>query len=199
MKQETRNYTLAIRRAHNDYLPLDLRLLKLPNVSSLQAIDFFTKTLTREELIIDIIKNNIADSQEYFEDFTIIFKEKGRIRELPEGVCFIDDAPYVEPQTIIDFLYENYHDKILINKIYNYLNSKTSPEEATEIKFILNNLDKFASRGDKAVLIVLEKLKNADYEVIRLIGMYIKKVILPFLEKKDNIKLHKSTTDYSAA
>lgn len=199
MKQETRNYTLAIRRAHNDYLPLDLRLLKLPNVSSLQAIDFFTKTLTREELIIDIIKNNIADSQEYFEDFTIIFKEKGRIRELPEGVCFIDDAPYVEPQTIIDFLYENYHDKILINKIYNYLNSKTSPEEATEIKFILNNLDKFASRGDKAVLIVLEKLKNADYEVIRLIGMYIKKVLLPFLEKKDNIKLHKSTADYSAA
>lgn len=199
MKQETRNYTLAIRRAHNDYLPLDLRLLKLPNVSSLQAIDFFTKTLTREELIIDIIKNNIADSQEYFEDFTIIFKEKGRIRELPEGVCFIDDAPYVEPQTIIDFLYENYHDKILINKIYNYLNSKTSLEEATEIKFILNNLDKFASRGDKAVLIVLEKLKNADYEVIRLIGMYIKKVLLPFLEKKDNIKLHKSTTDYSAA
>lgn len=199
MKQETRNYTLAIRRAHNDYLPLDLRLLKLPNVSSLQAIDFFTKTLTREELIIDIIKNNIADSQEYFEDFTIIFKEKGRIRELPEGVCFIDDAPYVEPQTIIDFLYENYHDKILINKIYNYLNSKVSPEEATEIKFILNNLDKFASRGDKAVLIVLEKLKNADYEVIRLIGMYIKKVLLPFLEKKDNIKLHKSTADYSAA
>lgn len=199
MKQETRNYTLAIRRAHNDYLPLDLRLLKLPNVSSLQAIDFFTKTLTREELIIDIIKNNIADSQEYFEDFTIIFKEKGRIRELPEGVCFIDDAPYVEPQTIIDFLYENYHDKILINKIYNYLNSKISPEEATEIKFILNNLDKFASRGDKAVLIVLEKLKNADYEVVRLIGMYIKKVLLPFLEKKDNIKLHKSTTDYSAA
>lgn len=199
MKQETRNYTLAIRRAHNDYLPLDLRLLKLPNVSSLQAIDFFTKTLTREELIIDIIKNNIADSQEYFEDFTIIFKEKGRIRELPEGVCFIDDAPYVEPQTIIDFLYENYHDKILINKIYNYLNSKISPEEATEIKFILNNLDKFASRGDKAVLIVLEKLKNADYEVVRLIGMYIKKVLLPFLEKKDNIKLHKSTADYSAA
>lgn len=199
MKQETRNYTLAIRRAHNDYLPLDLRLLKLPNVSSLQAIDFFTKTLTREELIIDIIKNNIADSQEYFEDFTIIFKEKGRIRELPEGVCFIDDAPYVEPQTIIDFLYENYHDKILINKIYNYLNSKTSPEEASEIKFILNNLDKFASRGDKAVLLILEKLKNADYEVVRLIGMYIKKVLLPFLEKKDNIKLHKSTTDYSAA
>ncbi len=199
MKQETRNYTLAIRRAHNDYLPLDLRLLKLPNVSSLQAIDFFTKTLTREELIIDIIKNNIADSQEYFEDFTIIFKEKGRIRELPEGVCFIDDAPYVEPQTIIDFLYENYHDKILINKIYNYLNSKTSPEEASEIKFILNNLDKFASRGDKAVLLILEKLKNADYEVIRLIGMYIKKVLLPFLEKKDNIKLHKSTADYSAA
>lgn len=199
MKQETRNYTLAIRRAHNDYLPLDLRLLKLPNVSSLQAIDFFTKTLTREELIIDIIKNNIADSQEYFEDFTIIFKEKGRIRELPEGVCFIDDALYVEPQTIIDFLYENYHDKILINKIYNYLNSKISPEEATEIKFILNNLDKFASRGDKAVLLILEKLKNADYEVVRLIGMYIKKVLLPFLEKKDNIKLHKSTTDYSAA
>lgn len=199
MKQETRNYILAIRRAHNDYLPLDLRLLKLPNVSSLQAIDFFTKTLTREELIIDIIKNNIADSQEYFEDFTIIFKEKGRIRELPEGVCFIDDAPYVEPQTIIDFLYENYHDKILINKIYNYLNSKTSPEEASEIKFILNNLDKFASRGDKAVLLILEKLKNADYEVVRLIGMYIKKVLLPFLEKKDNIKLHKSTADYSAA
>ena len=199
MKQETRNYTLAIRRAHNDYLPLDLRLLKLPNVSSLQAIDFFTKTLTREELIIDIIKNNIADSQEYFEDFTIIFKEKGRIRELPKGVCFIDDAPYVEPQTIIDFLYENYHDKILINKIYNYLNSKTSPEEASEIKFILNNLDKFASRGDKAVLLILEKLKNADYEVVRLIGMYIKKVLLPFLEKKDNIKLHKSTADYSAA
>lgn len=199
MKQETRNYILAIRRAHNDYLPLDLRLLKLPNVSSLQAIDFFTKTLTREKLIIDIIKNNIADSQEYFEDFTIIFKEKGRIRELPEGVCFIDDAPYVEPQTIIDFLYENYHDKILINKIYNYLNSKTSPEEASEIKFILNNLDKFASRGDKAVLLILEKLKNADYEVVRLIGMYIKKVLLPFLEKKDNIKLHKSTADYSAA
>lgn len=199
MKQETRNYILAIRRAHNDYLPLDLCLLKLPNVSSLQAIDFFTKTLTREELIIDIIKNNIADSQEYFEDFTIIFKEKGRIRELPEGVCFIDDAPYVEPQTIIDFLYENYHDKILINKIYNYLNSKTSPEEASEIKFILNNLDKFASRGDKAVLLILEKLKNADYEVVRLIGMYIKKVLLPFLEKKDNIKLHKSTADYSAA
>lgn len=199
MKQETRNYILAIRRAHNDYLPLDLRLLKLPNVSSLQAIDFFTKTLSREKLIIDIIKNNIADSQEYFEDFTIIFKEKGRIRELPEGVCFIDDAPYVEPQTIIDFLYENYHDKILINKIYNYLNSKTSPEEASEIKFILNNLDKFASRGDKAVLLILEKLKNADYEVVRLIGMYIKKVLLPFLEKKDNIKLHKSTADYSAA
>lgn len=199
MKQETRNYILAIRRAHNDYLPLDLRLLKLPNVSSLQAIDFFTKTLTREKLIIDIIKNNIADSQEYFEDFTIIFKEKGRIRELPEGVCFIDDAPYVEPQTIIDFLYENYHDKILINKIYNYLNSKTSPEETSEIKFILNNLDKFASRGDKAVLLILEKLKNADYEVVRLIGMYIKKVLLPFLEKKDNIKLHKSTADYSAA
>ena len=73
------------------------------------------------------------------------------------------------------------------------------PDEAPEIKFILNNLDKFAARGDKAVLLALDKIKDADYETIRLLGMYIKKVLLPFLEKKDNIMLHKSTTDYPAA
>ena len=199
MKEEKRIYNLAIRRAHNNYLPLDLRALNLPSVSSLQAIDLFTKVSTREELIRNIIAFNIADGQEFFEDFAIIFKEKGRLRELPEGVCFIDDAPYLEPQTIIDFLYQNYHDKTLINKIYNYLSSKTMPDEAPEIKFILNNLDKFAARGDKAVLLDLDKIKDADYETIRLLGMYIKKVLLPFLEKKDNIMLHKSTTDYPAA
>ena len=73
------------------------------------------------------------------------------------------------------------------------------PDEAPEIKFILNNLDKFVARGDKAVLLALDKIKDADYETIRLLGMYIKKVLLPFLEKKDNIMLHKSTTDYPAA
>ena len=107
MKEEKRIYNLAIRRAHNNYLPLDLRALNLPSVSSLQAIDLFTKVSTREELIRNIIAFNIADGQEFFEDFAIIFKEKGRLRELPEGVCFIDDAPYLEPQTIIDFLYQN--------------------------------------------------------------------------------------------
>ena len=39
MKEEKRIYNLAIRRAHNNYLPLDLRALNLPSVSSLQAID----------------------------------------------------------------------------------------------------------------------------------------------------------------
>lgn len=199
MQEPNRNYILAIRRAHNNYLPLDLSILNLPNLNTLEAIDSFTKNISKEELVNIIITNDIAQEDELFEDFTIIFKEKGKIRELSEGTCFMDDANFLNPYAIIDFIYNNYHNKILINKIYNYLNTKTASDQASEIKFILNNLSRFAEKGDKAVKIVLNKLYDVEYEIIRQLGMYIKKTIIPSLEEQDTIKLKKDTQDKKIA
>ena len=91
---EPKQYLLAIKRGNNDYLPLEWHLTSLyhnENLNTLEGIDSFTKRLTKEELLLEVIKLNMINLDERFVDFAIIYPTKDKFNELKEGCIFKSD------------------------------------------------------------------------------------------------------------
>ena len=180
-------FFLAIKRRNNDYLPLEWNLTSLYNgedLSTLEGIDSFTSRINEAELINAILNKNMVDVDDKFKEFVIIFKEKGVVRELSDGVCFDKNADFLKKSIIHGFLYDKRNDKQVINKIYNFLNNKNGDQPLEELKYILNRMDTFLERGDLYAKIALAKVYELDYENLRSLGMYIANVINVEIEQK---------------
>lgn len=171
LDESKRNYLLAIKRNNNDYITLEWHLTSMykgENLNTLEGIDSFTSKTTRVDLIDEILKENMADRNDRFESFAIIYYEKGKNREVKEGTIFKEDLFYNEDEfialilTIID-------NKKALNKIYNLCNLKDTNSKLEEFKYILKVIDAFKIKGNKAVLAALLQFKKIPYETKRII------------------------------
>ncbi len=179
--QEEKKYLLTIKRNNNDYLPLEWNLFSFycgENIYDLEAIDNFTKGLSRIDLIQKAVDENILDIREKFESFAIIYYEKGKYRELKEGPIFKEDIQTLLTEEGFIRYIINSADKDTINFIYNLCNQKDSCPKLEEFKFILKNMPLFAKRGKNAILAAASTFKSIPYEFKRKILVKLSKKIM---------------------
>lgn len=189
-----KKYSLAIKRGNKDYLPIDGTLLPIynhENLSTLSGIDSFTSRFTEIELIENILSVNIVPPTERFIKFVIIFMEKGNIRELKEGPCFIENSSFLKKHTIYQFFTKNFYNKVLLNKVYNFLNNKNNSKELEEFRYIINNIDFFLLKGEKVAIVAFQKIYELEHEESRKLGMYLAKNVIPSLNKENQGLLKK--------
>ena len=193
-EESTKKYFLAIKRGNKDYLPIDTKLTATYNnepLNTIQGIDSYTSKLTESELIENILEANIVPPDEKFIKFVIIFKEKGNVRELKEGPCFIEDSIFLDSKVIYTFFIKHYQDKIVMNKKYNYLNNKKMSKELEELCYIINNINFFLTKGEKVVIVAFQKVFELNYDELRRLGMYLVKNIIPSLVESEQFELLK--------
>lgn len=167
MSKEKQKYLLAIKRGNNDYLLLEWNLTSFydnEDMTSLEGIDKFTKKITRTDLLLEILKLNIIDLNERFNNFTIIYSANGKYHELKEGAIFKDDTSILTEDLLIDFIYSNSDNKKLMNMIYNLLVPKVDDQEFTKFKYIIKNIDFFKQKGENGLKASLSIFKNIKYE-----------------------------------
>lgn len=194
-----RKYVLAIKRNNNDYLPLEWHLTPFYNgqdMSTLAGIDNFTRSIKKVDLIITITELNLYGLNELFRDFVIIYQEKGRIRELKDGVIFSNDD-VISSQELIDFILSNMSDKKLINRIYNICASiKEESIGLEKFKLALNNLDFFKNNNPEAPRLALASINEMSYDVRRsLLVRVSEKVIGAYEDEMKKVKENKMMND----
>lgn len=177
-----RIYVLAIKRNNNDYLPLEWHLTPLykgQNLSTLEGIDSYTKSISEVDLLKTLTELNILSLEERFESFAIIYQEKGRIRELKDGTIFLN-TPILKEDELINFILNNMSDKKLINRIYNVCTTiKEQNTELEKFKLSLNNLNLLYERNPQAPEIALSILKQIPYDIKRSILVRVSTKVLP--------------------
>lgn len=167
MSKEKQKYLLAIKRGNNDYLLLEWNLTSFydnEDMTSLEGIDKFTKKITKTDLLLEIVRLNIIDLNERFNNFAIIYSANGKYHELKEGAIFKDDTSILTEDLLIDFIYSNSDNKKLMNMIYNLLVPKVDDQEFTKFKYIIKNIDFFKQKGENGLKASLSIFKNIKYE-----------------------------------
>lgn len=186
-----KKYMLAIKRNRGDFQPLEWNRLPFydnENLSTLEGIDTFTTKTNLPTLLYTILDNNILDGRDYFQNFTIIFEEKERVREVKEGVAFEDSLPFFNDDLIIDLITTYSNNGQFINEILNVLaKDKEDPQVQTFIMILKNRL-LFKAKGDNYLKIALSNYKNLNYETRRKIALKIK-VKLPSQDKSKELKI----------
>lgn len=171
-----RKYMLAIKRGRNDYLPLEWNMLKDyrgEDLTSLEGIDAFTSRFYMCDLVDLILEENIVDSDEKYESFVILYNEKGKNRELKEGVLFFDQVQAMNVENFVSFLLEKRLDKQILNRIDNILGKYISYKEVFEYQFILKNMDAFLQKGEHFLKVALSRIGDFPYELRRKIMMNV--------------------------
>ncbi len=201
--KEQKKYALAIKQGNKSYLPLELRLAdtyKGEDITTLEGIDKFTLNTDIPTLFTDMINKGIIDKDDKIETLSIIFHEKGNIREIQYGPIFNDYENLVTPEAIKNFIMSNYHNKQIMNKLFNHLNKNAGTKEIDELRLILNNIVLFIAKGEKYLEVALNVIYKIDYEVMRSLALYIELVIKPKLKEEDTSKkLNMNNSEKKAA
>ena len=171
-------YMLVIRVDKNNYRPLEWEQLPEYNkedLTSLEGIDQFTSKQKEYNLLSDIMDKSLVEPNDFFQSFAIIYREKGRVREVKEGVIFIEESNSINDKEIINLIKNNYSNKNLINHIINILNKNNEQQINKELIVILKNLNFFAEKSKNALIAALDKYKELPYKEKRTIGLNILK------------------------
>lgn len=171
-------YMLVIRVDKNNYRPLEWEQLPEYNkedLTTLEGIDQFTSKQKEHILLSDIMDNSLVEPNDFFQSFAIIYREKGRVREVKEGVIFIEESNSINDKEIINLIKDNYSNKNLINHIINILNKNNEQQTNKELIVILKNLNFFAEKSKNALIAALDKYKELPYKEKRTIGLNILK------------------------
>lgn len=171
-------YMLVIRVDKNNYRPLEWEQLPEYNkedLTSLEGIDQFTSKQKEYNLLSDIMDKSLVEPNDFFQSFAIIYREKGRVREVKEGVIFIEESNSINDKEIINLIKDNYSNKNLINHIINILNKNNEQQTNKELIVILKNLNFFAEKSKNALIAALDKYKELPYKEKRTIGLNILK------------------------
>jgi len=187
-----RKYMLAIKRNRGDYQPLEWNRLPFyaqEDLSTLEGIDAFTSKINIPTLLYSLLDNNIVDGDDYFQNFTIIFEEKGRIREVKEGVAFEDSWPFLNDDVIIELINTHSSNANLINEILNILEKEKQDPASMTFKTILKNRSLFKERGDKYLSLALSSYKNLSYETRRKIALKMKSKLPQEVDKIKELKI----------
>ena len=176
----SKKYLLVIKRGNNDYLPIEWKLLKSYNnedLNTLEGIDKFTSKHDKLSLITDIINSNMLNLDEKFQDFAIIYSEKGRNRIIKEGIIFQNKTHYTDPEYITNIIFDNIKNKQFLNNLSNLC--KDSNIKVQEFKYILKNIEIFISKGNNAIKAALYKYNEIPYEIQRKLSFNILEKLLP--------------------
>ena len=171
-------YMLVIRVDKNNYRPLEWEQLPEYNkedLTTLEGIDQFTCKQKEYKLLSDIMDKSLVEPNDFFQSFAIIYREKGRVREVKEGVIFIEESNSINDKEIINLIKDNYSNKNLINHIINILNKNNEQQTNKELIVILKNLNFFAEKSKNALIAALDKYKELPYKEKRTIGLNILK------------------------
>lgn len=169
-------YMLVIKVDKNNYRPLEWEQLpsyKKEDLSTLEGIDKFTSKQKEYKLLEEIMEKHLVEPDDLFQEFTIIYKEKGRVREIKDGVIFEEKSTSIQDKEIIKILKDNYTNKNLTNHIINILNKNKEQKTNQELIIILKNLDYFAEKGKNALIAALDKYKELPYKEKRTLGLNI--------------------------
>lgn len=169
MNEENRNYLLVIKRNNNDYRTLEWNMTHLyhgEDLTTLKGIDSFTSKITKIELLEEILKENFIDINDKFQDFAIIYYEKGKTRELKDGTIFKEDY-FMPEDTFLNYLLNNQNNKKILSQIYNLCVLKSSNPKLEEFKYILKNISIFQLKDQKTVLAALLQFKELPYNIKR--------------------------------
>lgn len=170
VEESCRKYLLAIKRGHNNYLPLEWNLTKYynqENLYTLEGIDSFTKKMRRIDLINEILNQNLVDGSDHFRGFSIIYYSNGKNREVKEGPIFQEDINVLDEDEFIFFIMDNINDKKALSFIYNMCSIKSTETKLEEFKFVLKYIDTFKSRGNNGIYGALSLFKDLSYETKR--------------------------------
>lgn len=122
-------YYLAIETKPKNFFPInlaDLNIAKNFITWKLEELDNFTLKFTEEEIIKSIREANLLDITENMA-VVVIYYEKNVVRK----------AEVLTKEKYYDmwaYLKDNYQNKNLLNKIYNFLNNKVDSEILTKLK-----------------------------------------------------------------
>ena len=175
-------YMLAIKRGKNDYLPININDLiqSKENLNTLEEIDKFTSETYTGKLLTELIDKGIISPDEYFMYFTIIYKEKGRYREIKDGIIFEEIVNAINDDYIIEMIDNNYTNKKFINYITNLLSKNIESKINQELIIILKNIDLIATKSKNAIKAALSKYKDIPYAEKRSLSINI-------IKKYDNL------------
>lgn len=169
-----RKYLLVVKRGKNDYVPIDWHILKSynnENLNTLEGIDEFTTKHDKLSLINEIVNNNILTLNDLFQEFAIIYPEKGKNRQLKEGVIFQDKKEYLNINNVISIIINNVNDKQFINNLSNLC--KDENIKVQEFKYILKNIEIFREKGLNAIIAAISKFEEIPYDIRRKLSFYI--------------------------
>ena len=181
METDNRRYLLVIKRKNNDFLPIEWNLTRFyagEDLNTLEGIDSFTRKINYKELVKEIVDKNLADPNEEFESFAIIYISKGKTRELKEGTFFKEDNIIFSEDDLIKLIVKNRTNKEFLNHIFNICHFKDQEEKVTEFKFIIKNLDMFETKGTNGIIGALSIFKSISYAKKRTIILRITDTIL---------------------
>ena len=127
---------LAIETKPNSYFPVNLSDLSIAGGFTshrLEEIDKFTLNFTEAEIIKAIKDGNILDVLENM-SLVVIYNEKEKTRKVP---VLTKDIKF----DMWQFLKDNYDNKLMLNKIHNFLQNKIDEEKLQNIKTADNYKD----------------------------------------------------------
>ena len=190
-EETNRTYMLAIKRDNNDYLPLEWQYTKYyekENMSTLDGIDHFTSLYFNDELLEEAVDSKLVNPFEKCKGLSIIYKEKGKFRELKEGVIFYNEEFCLNFEFTCDFLEYNSNNRLIINNIANILGSFRNPSnELIQFIFILRNLSLFESKGPNGIKAAISKFLDIPYEEKRKVALIINRKFGPIYDREEEI------------
>lgn len=172
-------YMLAIKRDNNDYLPLEWNVLKEyagEDLSSLEGIDNFTSRFMLCDLVDAVILNNLVDKDEKYSSFVILYNEKGKNRELKEGVLFSDKIELLDVRKFCTNILNHCLDKQFLNKIDNILGKFRECKEVLTFQKVIKDPVSYLAKDADYLFQGLMLVGEIPYEIRRkiMISVYEK-------------------------
>ena len=183
----TRKYLLAIKRDNNDYLPLEWfrsRFYNGESFNSLEGIDSFTSHLTQQELLDDGLDLGLYDLEDKFMNFSIIFHENGKWREVKEG-CIFGDVPQFSDEEFVETIMIYATNKEVINNITNLFNKGFSSEASKQLFMVLKNISSFLDKGENYLRTALGVYDSMPYEERRKLRLSTCYMLVNRIQKKN--------------
>lgn len=180
-------YYLALEHQYRDFFPVNNAIGNNPSIYiyNIQVIDNFTKNYTdEEELKRHLLSINLIDEEEMNSNLAIYYLD-GKIRKLNDGLCYKEDAYYLDPNYLKEVLALNKDNKELLNQIICKFKDNFK-EKTFAFTYFLDNLFKISENQ----LVVLELIHYLNYNELRTLGFYIK-------DKTKNYELTTKNITYS--
>lgn len=140
-------YYLAIELRPNNYFPIqlfDLKIARGLSIHSLEELDAFTLRFTKKEIMDAVREANLLEVNDDM-SLVVIYYENKNTRKME---ALTKDYNY----DMWGLLKENYHNKVFLNKIVNFLNKKIDASLLDRIKNSQREDDFFRSLGELSYL-----------------------------------------------